>query len=268
MDKDSRTPLEGAVFQLKGSDGYSQTATTGEDGKVVFKDLVYGVTYTWKETKAPHGYLLDQQTNTGTWSVAKKEDAILITAEDVRRPGCIEVTKQDAGGGPLAGAVFRLEYRDGGGWRPVEGRSGGSVSRGGCTSAGIADGTLTAGADGTVSFEGLWADGEILYRLTEVRSPDGQELLKEPVYEGTLPAAADRSQTVREPEELVGNTAYFYTLTATVRDGKVFSLPRTGGPGSRTRTAALAVISLGAVMTGLVLHPSGSGRSRKNRNHI
>ena len=266
VDKDSRTPLKGAVFQLKGSDGYSQTATTGEDGKVVFKDLVYGVTYTWKETKAPHGYLLDQQTNTGTWSVTKKDDTILITAEDVRRPGSITVTKQDTDGNALKGAVFKLEYKDGETWKPVTSRSGDPITRGDCTSAGLTNGMLTAGADGKVSFDGLWADGEIQYRLTEVKSPDGQELLKTPIYEGTLPAAVDRSQATREPEELEGNTAYFYTIQATVRDGKVFNLPQTGGHGSIARMA-LTIIAFGMALVAIIIHPPRIRNVRKSKSY-
>lgn len=171
VDGDTSTPLSGAVFELKGSDGYSKTVTTGNDGKAVFGDLVYGVTYEWQETKAPHGYVLDSN-NKGIWSVEAKDATIEVTAKDVRRPGTIIVTKQNTDGTPLPGAVFLLEYNDGGTWKPVTSRSSDPIAKGGCTSTGLTDGQLTTGDSGSVTFDGLWADGEIQYRLTEVKAPE------------------------------------------------------------------------------------------------
>ena len=65
VDRDSAEPLAGAEFTLTGSDGSETTLTTGENGKITFENLIYGVTYTWAETKSPHGYVLDEE-NTGT----------------------------------------------------------------------------------------------------------------------------------------------------------------------------------------------------------
>ena len=254
VDKDSRTPLAGAEFQLKGSDDYKATAATGTDGKVEFKDLVYGVTYEWQETKAPHGYVLDAG-NKGIWSVEAKDATIEVTAEDVRRPGTIIVTKQDSNGEPLSGAVFKLEYNDGGTWKPVSNRKGDPITKGGCTSNGLIEGLLTTGDFGSVTYEGLWADGEIQYRLTEVKAPDGYELLKEPVYEGTLPVAVELQKATGDPDEVDGNTAYFYTLPLTVKDGKVFNLPHTGGPGS-TAKMALTIIAFGMGLIALTMNPN------------
>ena len=85
--------------------------TTSEDGTVTFENLVFGVTYVWKETKAPKGYLLNAD-NTGIWSVEEHDAEIQYTAKDDRRPGSITVTKQNTDGQPLFGATFLLEYKD------------------------------------------------------------------------------------------------------------------------------------------------------------
>lgn len=57
--------LSGATFMLTG-EGYTQTATSGENGMVTFTDLKPGKTYQLAETRAPGGYLL----STETWKIA------------------------------------------------------------------------------------------------------------------------------------------------------------------------------------------------------
>ena len=62
---DGATPLAGATFELKNSeDEVVGTATSGEDGKVIFENLKEG-TYTMTETTAPQGYVR----STTTWTV-------------------------------------------------------------------------------------------------------------------------------------------------------------------------------------------------------
>ena len=55
VDGDTKAPLAGAEFTLTGSDGSKVILETDSAGKVVFENLVYGVDYTWIETKAPKG---------------------------------------------------------------------------------------------------------------------------------------------------------------------------------------------------------------------
>lgn len=117
------------------------------------------------------------------------------------------------------------------------------------------EGLLTTGDSGSVTYEGLWADGEIQYRLTEVKAPEGYELLKEPVYEGTLPVAIELGKATGDPDEVDGNTAYFYALPITVKDGKVFNLPQTGGHGS-TAQMALTIIAFGMGLIALTMKPN------------
>ena len=227
VDRDSAEPLAGAEFTLTGSDGSETVLSTGEDGKLTFENLVYGVTYTWTEKKAPHGYTLDEA-NTGTWSVSKTNDSVEITCEDARRPGSITVTKQDSDENPLAGATFLLEYLDDEEWKPVF--QSAELAAGGCSSA-VMDGKLTTDETGIVTFEGLWADDTLQYRLTEAEAPAGYELLTEPVFEGVLPVSYPEGEVTAEPDEILDGTAYFYTLPITVQNGKVYTLPQTGGDG-------------------------------------
>ena len=247
VDGDTKEPLAGAEFTLTGTDDSEVILVTDEQGEAVFENLVYGVDYTWTETKAPKGYLLNED-NTGTWSVSKHDDSVEITCEDYRCPGSITVTKQNAGGEPLAGAVFLLEYLDGDTWKPVTGRSDDVVTKGACTSEGLTDGQLTTDESGKVTFSGLWADDSLKYRLTEVKAPEGYELLKEPVFKGVLPVSYDAEKVSAEPEEIIGGTAYFYNPTFTVTNGHVYEMPMTGGRN-------LPLTPLGAVMILLAMTP-------------
>lgn len=247
VDKDTREPLANALFTLTGSDGSRQTLGTGGDGKVFFENLVFGVTYTWEEIKAPHGYQLNEN-NKGTWTVGKHDDSITITCENQRRPGSISVLKQDADGNPLSGCTFLLEYLSGTEWKPVVSRSDGVITKGYTTTPSVTDGCLTTGAIGTVTFEGLYADDETKYRLTEVSAPEGYELLGKPVFEGTLPVEVDASTVAGTPDEAVGDTAYFYTLPITVRNGKSYVLPMTGGDSFPFIPLALFAIFMGAAL--------------------
>ena len=114
-------------------------------------------------------------------------------------------------------------------------RDGEDVTTGGCTSIGLTDGKLTTGADGIAKFEGLRADREILYRLTEVSTRNGQTLLKDPVYEGTLPVGDDS-----EP---------IFDISESVTDGANFQLPATGMGGFIITTFALALFASGSLVT-------------------
>ena len=61
--------LPGAAFTLTG-EGYTQTATSDENGTVTFTDLKPGKTYQLAETRAPGGYLL----STETWTIEVEEN--------------------------------------------------------------------------------------------------------------------------------------------------------------------------------------------------
>ena len=245
VDGDTQEPLANAMFTLTGSDGSKQVVGTDGNGTAFFENLVYGVTYTWTETSAPHGYLLDES-NTGTWTVGKHDDSITVTCENKRRPGSISVSKQDADGSPLPGCTFLLEYYDGSQWKPVTTRSNDVIVKGYTSTADVQNGQLTTDAQGTVTYAGLWADGETKYRLTEVSAPDGYELLSEPVFEGVIPAEYPEQDVTLEPDEMENGKAYFYDLTFTVKNNHIYTLPLTGGRNFPFVPLAMLLIAMGA----------------------
>jgi uncharacterized surface anchored protein len=263
VDGDTKDPLAGAEFTLTGSDGSSVTQTTDDDGKAVFEGLAYGVTYTWTETQAPYGYQLDEA-NTGTWSLENKADETEITCENFRIPGSFTVTKQNADGEPLSGCTFLLEYLDGTEWKPVTARSSDPIAKGGCTSPNLENGCLTTDESGTVTFAGLWADFELQYRLTEVAAPEGYELLSEPVYEGVLPLGYPASKVTAEPDVLIGESAYFYNLPITVRDGKIYTLPTTGGGNFPFVPLGILALCVGSLLILNHKHPYIFNHMKKN----
>lgn len=69
--------LPGATFTLTG-EGYTQTATSGENGMVTFTDLKPGKTYQLAETRAPGGYLL----STETWTIKVGTDGEMTVTDE------------------------------------------------------------------------------------------------------------------------------------------------------------------------------------------
>lgn len=245
VDGDTQEPLANAMFTLTGSDGSKQVIGTDGNGTAFFENLVYGITYTWTETAAPHGYLLDES-STGTWTVGQHDDSITVTCENKRRPGSISVIKQDADGSPLSDCTFLLEYYDGSQWKLVVSRANDVIAKGYTSTADVQNGQLTTDAQGTVTYEGLWADGETKYRLTEVSAPDGYELLSEPVFEGVIPAEYPEQDVTLEPDETENGKAYFYDLTFTVKNNHIYTLPLTGGRSFPFVPLAMLLIAMGA----------------------
>ena len=68
--------LPGATFTLTG-EGYTQTATSGENGTVTFTDLKPGKIYQLEETRAPGDYLL----STETWKIEVGADGEMTVTD-------------------------------------------------------------------------------------------------------------------------------------------------------------------------------------------
>ncbi len=223
-------PLAGAMFTVYDEDGATVTeGPTGEDGTFTVDSLPYG-SYTVKEMKAPDGYQLDE--TVFDFAIETDGQTVTLTRENVYCVGSLTVHKQDTQGSALSGTVYLLEYsQDGATWNPVTFRSDATPTIGGCTSLDLNAGQLATGADGTVFYDGLVADGKVQYRLTEIKAPEGLSLLKDPVFKGTLPFEAPTG-----PE---------YDISFTVTNNRITTLPQTGSSG------LLLPVTIGAALLGL-----------------
>lgn len=221
VDHDGVTPLEGAVYRFWYEDGTEiATATTDKDGKIAIENILYSKFY-YQEQTPPEGY--DRDETVYEASVDYDGHVITVTRENVPSVGSITARKVDTHGNPLSGVSFALEFStdDGTTWNLVTAREEGSkVSIGGCDSPGLVDGILTTGEDGTAAFTGLQVDNQtvtILYRLTEVSTQNGATLMKDTLFEGSLPAEIDGEKVT--------------DVTITAVNGRNFELPGAGGDG-------------------------------------
>ena len=170
VDADHKTPLQGAGFRLYDASG-KQVAegNTDVNGKLTFSNLRLG-SYTYKEFKAPDGYVLD---TTAYSAVLNQNGQVLkVTRENMPVKGSIEVLKVDADTKqPLAGVVYRLFDADGNK---------------------VADGTTDAA--GKVTFSGLRL-GKYVYQ--EIGTVDGY-VLDETKYDFSLTTANLNIKVTRE----------------------------------------------------------------------
>ena len=207
VDADHKTPLQGAGFRLydasckQVAEGY-----TDANGKLTFSGLRLG-SYTYKEFKAPDGYVLD---TTAYSAVLNKNGQVLkVTRENTPIKGSIEVLKVDAETKqPLAGVVFRLFDANGNK---------------------IADGTTDTG--GKVTFSNLRL-GKYFYQ--EISTVDGY-VLDETKYDFNLTTAnlnikvtrenapAKGSITVRKVDATGAPLAGAELLLETSADGKAWT---------------------------------------------
>ena len=194
-------------------------AITDDLGKAVFAtagsaaaDLPVGYTWIVRELYVPAGYDLDDTeylvSFTDTDSDVAHIDRHVDGSDgdgkvtDAQQPGEIVLTKLNATGNRLPGTKYVLEYAlsENGPWNPVfynDGSTGDGYVAGGCDSDGLgSDGSLTTDSNGVAAFTGLLADGTVFYRVTEISTPDGYQLLTENILVGTLPRAADDSVVI------------------------------------------------------------------------
>lgn len=246
------TRLTGAEFTvtLTSPDGSSETVPMPEllddEGKGTgvyrLEHIEYGTVCVVQETKAPEGFLLSDKTFTVTIEEEKTYqigDPGFDCVTNREKSGTIQVKKVDTQGRAMPGVSFLLEFSlDGRSWAPVTYRETDSaVTAGGCTNEQLSNGILVTDRNGLAVYPGLalsLGDWVLHYRLTEVSTQNGMQLLSEPAFEGTLPY----------------NGAEEITVTAVNTEG--FTIPATGGAGfvstaigvSLAGTAALALLLL------------------------
>ena len=238
LDKTTRTPLKDAGFRLFDAEG-TQIAEgfTDENGELIFSDLQEG-SYFYQEFQAPDGYTLDETLY--PFSVTDTNPDITIERENDIFEGSIRVRKLNERGQPMAGVAYLLEYSldDGASWFPIGYRDSADPVKVGCsTNDEAVDGVALTGTDGWVEFAGLAVNNQlcnIRYRMTEVKTWVGYELLSAPVFDGYL--TADQSEmeyaAVNHPS---------------------FQLPMTGGSGFTSVGLALGFSVLAASILLLML---------------
>ncbi|SFG85159.1 SpaA isopeptide-forming pilin-related protein [Sporolactobacillus nakayamae] len=142
--------LEGAEFKIIDADGKTvqDQLKSDKDGKVTADGLAPG-DYSFIETKAPEGYLINSDKIAFTIADhAKGTPTVVKAADAVNYKGSVELKKVDQDGNGLEGAVFNLLDKDG------------KVVREG----------LTSNTDGLIKADGL-APGD--YQLIETKAPNG-----------------------------------------------------------------------------------------------
>ena len=110
LDKQSKQPVAGTVFEIKGIHyGYHQDVTTDASGKAVLTAIPVD-SYEVSEKSVPDPYALDE-TNTQTIYLGPGDDQQLVF-ENLKKPQ-LTVTKIDADdSSPVAGTVFTVEGID------------------------------------------------------------------------------------------------------------------------------------------------------------
>ena len=103
--------LEGAVFKVIDSKGKSikENLVSDKEGKVLIENLVPG-DYSFVETKAPSGYILNTSKVDFTISTKEKNQPKIVMASDnfINYQGSAELIKVDENGKSLSGAVFNV----------------------------------------------------------------------------------------------------------------------------------------------------------------
>ena len=235
VETGTTTLLQGAEYTVKAPDGsLIGVYTTDETGSFEVRDLLYGKGYTYQETKAPAGYLIDPTVY--TFDITEDDRTYTYTRENAPQPGSISIQKVDTHGNPMPGVTFKLEYSldDGGTWLPVTSRATDALLTPGTSSTpNIVDGALTTDAGGVIRFEGLRTDsqtGRVRYRLTEVATTNGSTLLAGTAFDGYLPQ----------------NDAVDIQIQAT--NGAAFELPTSGS----TELAVVQLIGAALIVLALI----------------
>ncbi|MBM7713839.1 putative surface anchored protein [Bacillus thermophilus] len=158
VDASTGDALKGATFTLYDNEGNIaiRTLTTGEDGKAVFKNLLYN-DYILKEDKAPDGYVVGIQ-DSKTVKIDSKENN-QITVKNKKIVHAVELMKIDQETKEtLAGAVFELQRKVGDKYQKVA--------------------ELTTDEKGVIFKEEL-EPGD--YQFIEIKAPSGYQLNPEPI---------------------------------------------------------------------------------------
>ena len=155
-------------------------------------------------------------------TITNKDNSVSLTLTNKQVPPVykLAITKQglDENGkntGPLNGVVFKLEKLNGNEVDTTFNNNKGSMTG---TTKGVGDNA------GKYSFENL---SEGSYRLTELKTVDGYNLLAAPI-EFTLQKDECRINDTVQNGMVTGKPASGYTVSLTINNRKGFTLPHTG----------------------------------------
>ena len=211
---------EGWTFTITDTSGMEVGTYRTDSEGTILADLEPG-TYTVTEVLEDDS-LWECTTENPQTVIVEAGQTAEVTFTNALRPGEIRIRKVDTKGEPLDGVEFLLEWsEDGVNWSPVVYTDSDVPQPGGCTTEGLTDGRLVSGTDGLVTFSGLYPT--LQYRLTETATKDGYQLLRGYAYEGGLPAEHD------------------LTVTLTVVNAEIFTLPKTGSHALAMMPAALVL---------------------------
>ena len=183
--------------------------TVDETGAASTGNLFPIGTYEVTETKGNEFYQCNMAwSETFTITGEDANPQVSVSCENELLPATIRVQKVNPNDEALPGAKFLLEWsEDGTSWKPVTKSE--TILAGGCSSEGLDDsGCLTTDDAGLAVFSGLCP--VVKYRISEVGTPNGYQLLKEPILVDKL-----------TPEQN-------YEAAYRVVDNYVFNLPKTG----------------------------------------
>lgn len=198
-----------------GMDAYDINGTTYYEYRVVESATEKG-NYTADGTLklGDYNYKVDSTAQTITDNVDSV--SLILTNKQVPPVYELAITKQglDENGkntGPLNGVVFKLEKLNGNEVDTTFNNNAGSM-------------TGTTEGAGKYSFENL---SEGSYRLTELKTVDGYNLLAAPI-EFTLQKGKCLINNTVQEKMVTGNPASGYTVSLTINNRKGFTLPHTG----------------------------------------
>lgn len=183
--------------------------TVDEIGAASTENIFPIGTYEVKETKGNDFYQCNTEwSETFTITGEEANPQVSVSCENEMHPASIQVQKVNPNDEALPGAKFLLEWsEDGTSWKPVTKSE--TILAGGCSSEGLDDsGCITTDNSGMAEFTGLFP--MVQYRISEVATPNGYQLLKEPILVEKL-----------TPEQN-------YEAAYRVVDNYVFNLPKTG----------------------------------------
>ena len=223
-------PLDGWNFKITDSAGKEIPGSpfiTAEDGTITTGNLAPGQ-YTVEELLPDDSPYYCKGENPQTITVTAGSTAE-VSFTNAPRPGKISIMKVDPAGQPLAGAKFMLEWSHDNGvtWTPVHYSSSEDVTLGGCNNPLLTDGCLVSDDTGLVEFCNLYPT--LMYRLTEVEAPEGQQLLAGTAWQGTLPLDT-------------------LTIALTIYNGQGFILPATGSHGKVVYIAGGVLLITSAII--------------------